>query len=57
MHASYSGWSADVRCVSMTCRYWNSWVGSMPASLRLAKGLHNIEITGPTNPSEKRDSE
>ncbi len=22
-----------------------------------AKGLHNIEITGPTNPSEKRDSE
>ena len=22
-----------------------------------AKGLHNIEITGPTNPSEKRDSD
>ncbi len=22
-----------------------------------AKGLHNIEITGPTNPSEKRDGD
>ena len=22
-----------------------------------AKGLHNIEITGPTNPTEKQDSE